>query len=294
MLDIGAFNTGNGIDYGDRAAEDGSQSMTVGFFHELDSGGLGATIRNGLGKFSSGSNLGWTLGGGGISNNEVYHLRIGTGASIITAGSATDLSDAATLRSVVCAWDGSNANFFINGSADGTPALSATLSPVTGDIAVGEVNGYNGHGGKMGHCVLWDGVELNASQAAQFNTGDTLPELGSVRFWTRLKDKTANAELPGSASPSETGTVSDHADSIDDYFPVAAGGFALFIAEYWAPLLIGSELLGHAFNACSISELRGAFQVFQRRCNIRIPDLEFDELKAILNVSLGRRPVFSC
>jgi hypothetical protein len=275
MWDISTQGSNVGMDFGDIAAFDGSADMSIAVYWELPAAG---TSKDRIfGKGDRGVN-GWNLEG---RQAAVPTWVVDTGS-----GNANSSLTASTQYGLALAYDGSNANFFLDGVADGTPAV-ASGAPIadTGPIAVGYdgVNagvGEQSAGGFIGQPVLWEGYQIDAAGATLYQNKVQLPSFGEIVFWARGKVELANAIIPAGTAASENGSVAMHADAaVDDAFPISSGNpMGYLVASYWLPLIAGAKLLGSNLMYQSDEKLAEMWAYIQRVLGVALPDMTKEEV----------------
>lgn len=145
------------------------------------------------------------------------------GATFVTADTALSEN---VLKSYMTMWDGSNLDFYVDGVADGTPALTAIPTNPAIDFAIGNrdsAGGSLGAGGFIGQFMYWHN-EDRSGDIAELHDGSLIPGFDSLDIWHRGTVEPGTDESPAAGGTFiKVGTVNLTSKPVDDYYFGSSG-----------------------------------------------------------------------
>lgn len=199
------YSTGAGanrIAWGDLAMMDTPAAYTIAFDLYLNATGAVGVV---FSKYDHGTEpwKGWRCY---IAADDKLYLNHGNGVDANVEVAATTAYSGSTYYRCMVSWDGTNADFYKNGAADGTPAFSQTLTANSQTTCIGsdDGGGSNSPNGYIGHVMWWDAA-LTADEAAMHYAG-VIPRAPNLKFWAPGWSD-PGMELVGQASGTKAGTV---------------------------------------------------------------------------------------
>lgn len=106
----------------------------------------------------------------------------------VTASTALTIN---TTYLIGVTYDGSNADFYVDGLPDGTPAFTANPSAIVEDVGIGNIDGANrGWTGALGMMWWWD-VMLTAAEMKDLFHG-SIPKSNDLLFWIDMMHPTTS------------------------------------------------------------------------------------------------------
>ena len=284
MLDYGTVdNHTNKMQWADNANWDSmtTHSMAMWVRRQVNTG----ATRYLFNKAAAGNN-GWIIGLHAVTTN-IPTLGHGDGTSFAFVSSNTALT-LDTVQSLIVTWTGSNANWFLNNVADGTPAFTKAIANSADGLSIGaQASGTTlGAAASMGHCCLWRNYQLTAAERGRYQDGGEMPNVANLVFWCRgLLGTTGEPDEMNPATGTETGTVVLRTDPVDGYY-VTGGALSMFIGGIFLPFMMASaKLLGQNL----MSEAPKVKRFLDGRCWM---DLRKWELRELLQ-QYRQRPSFA-
>ena len=191
--------------------------------------------------------------------------------------------------SQIIVWTGANTNFFLDNIADGTVADVGAIAASANILQIGR--SAVGAPVIIGQLCVWKNYQLTAGDRTAFHggTGTDPPQFTDLVVWIRGTNIVAVEERKG-VTGINAGTIVLAAHASDNYWPVDAGGFAIFLSSILGTIF-GRHLIEHAdlFGPGSFREpLRSLRRVTDQRC---IFDWQPQEMRRLME-SFERRPVY--
>ena len=134
----------------------------------------------------------------------------------------------------------------VSGFAPSTSSGPATMRLGTYGQGNGEASA--GAACKLGQVMVWD-VDIGTAGVTLYHAGVTIPNFLDLKFWVRCVGTPATTDaVIGGPVVSVNGTITEHADAVDNYYsafpPSGASAIYWLIGQYWAPLMAASGLFG--------------------------------------------------
>lgn len=219
MLDFGTTASQNyAIAFVDRAILDAMTKYTICFTVRPRVASPWTNNRGLISKFTA--LTGWTLRAFVSGGTSVLRMIHGNGAATAGVSSTTVLALNTTYR-VICAWDGSTLNFYINnGSAEGG-ALATAIAANANKINIGNEDGATvSPEAAIGQVFIYPNYVFSSGERTQWDAGQTVPAAGQLELWHK------GVEVPGvdrvrGENAVLTGTVVTLSDPTDGNFPDA-------------------------------------------------------------------------
>jgi hypothetical protein len=171
------------VHFGNVAGADSLTVMTIAA--TIKTGTLGASIYGIAGMLEGAALTGWEFR---LDASNRLEFLVGTAAGAVTANDSNVLADD-TIYSVMVSWDGSNAQFSIDGVLKDSPALVATMGATAGSTFLG-IGGRYGSGTRgfnttVQDVVVWDVALEGADPAASYHVG-AIPQPEDMVFWAQM------------------------------------------------------------------------------------------------------------
>lgn len=226
MYDFGAASgNANAIKFGDLALMESPIAYTiVAWIKPADVTPTGAILTK---RKFGGDAMGWYFRINGAQQLSVAHFEAAGSNNVV---SNTAINDAATHMAGL-SWDGANADFYLDGAPDGSPALVRAIDGTTGEVMIGNMDNAgalsDGLDGRIGQVFWWD-VALTAAEMASVYAG-FIPRLDHLKFGVAgIIDP--DRDYVGGVAGTKVGTVTIALDSYKTwYWPFHSGqvgGFA--------------------------------------------------------------------
>jgi hypothetical protein len=280
MWDVGDGGDGhnNNMHFGDLAFTDGKTNFSVGWFMELLTV---CAVERVLIEDQDGAN-GWRIR---MPDTEKAVMQVD---GIAGGVQDTALTVDSTVHSIICAYDGADVDYFLDGAADGTQACASGAAGANATNFVIGANGvtFDGVDCKMGQVMFWD-TTLVAGDAAAFHSGGSIPQSANLGCWVKcIADP--DEEVYTSTAGTKAGTITVVADAVDSYFQ-SGGGFAFLLSNWVGPILGGASLGANLIYSADL------WAYLQNRMGRLMPDILYTakEQEALMDL-LYRRPVYGC
>ncbi len=157
---------------------------------------------------------------------EVVH---GDGASETAQSSSSGVDG--VLSSWMVHWDGSNADFYKDGVADGTPVMNRAIGSISNNFTLGNFNqtGTVGAAGHLGQFMYWHNEDRSAD-ITDLHTGQLIPGFDNLDVWHRGTANPGDDESPAANGAfTASGSVGLTPNGVDSYY-IDSGGFRWILA----------------------------------------------------------------
>jgi len=268
-------NHGNNVEYDDNPTWDNPGTLTIACWIRLLAGS-GARYLLGKRLGLTAGQPGWMLGMG--ANEIVSFITDDSAIEEVDVGNTAYTVDGVT-HSTLVTWDLSNANFWRDGVADGTPAHTRNIVLNAQPVAIGcTPAGATGPPVQVGQVALWSDVLSDANiQRYHFGAEDELPSQGTLLFWDKGIAALGYEEVTDIAATTITGTVTLTSDPVDNYYEGGSQGFT-FCLDSWLPPLIASGLFGGYLLSEKTADIWKAIQKVKGTTVIGVYKREVDHL----------------
>lgn len=296
MLDTGSSDgITKALDWGDSWGDLDTGDVSFHCWVQMRANPSGIRTIFNNGPYSTGFR-GWFLE---VDVNRYAKIAIGNGGyNSIGGGNTTAISNS-TPDPVGGSWvdasAGTTARIYTGGSQVGSASSNLTMSApnASEDLKIGSVLTGRCPAMYVGQAMAWDKT-IAASDFAVLALGQSIPELGNLKFWAKAIASPWPDSIGGAGNATVTGSVSSFSHEVDDYYQ-GSGGFSFAVAQYWVPLVLSAakELFGSMCQAQPVEELRRVIPVFDKLsgCVFRGTAKDHDFILRELSKS---RPVFSC